>query len=132
MVTDPIADMLTIIRNGYLARLKSVTIPASKLKVALAVLLEKEGYISSHKVDVRILKVTLKYVSVANSLTKVPAVKGISRISKPGLRIYKDSNHIPRVMGGIGTIIVSTNKGLLSGKESRKQALGGEVICSIW
>ena len=132
MITDPIADMLTIIRNGYLARLKNVTIPNSKAKVALAEVLKNESYISSYKVDDRSLKVTLKYVTAPDSLTKIPAISGIARVSKPGLRVYRDSNNIPRVMGNLGTVIVSTNKGLMTGKAARKAQVGGEVICKVW
>lgn len=132
MVTDPIADMLTIVRNGYLARLKSVEIPVSKVKVALAEVLEKEGYIASFKSDDKKIKVTLKYVIAPNSLAKVPAVTGIARVSKPGLRVYRDSNHIPRVMGKLGTVILSTNQGLMTGRDARKQQVGGEVVCKVW
>ncbi len=132
MVTDPIADMLTSIRNGYLARMKNVEVPLSKAKVALATVLDKEGYITSFKEDEKVLKLTLKYVTAPNSLTKVPALTGIARISRPGLRTYKDSTHIPRIMGGLGMVVLSTSKGLLTGQEAKKQKLGGEVICKVW
>jgi len=132
MVTDPIADMLTIIRNGYMARLKTVLIPGSKLKMALAEILKNEAYIASYKTDENSIKVTLKYVTPPNSLAKLPAVTGIDRVSKPGLRIYRDTAHIPRVMGKIGTVILTTSKGLMTGREARKAQVGGEIICKIW
>ena len=132
MVTDPIADMLTIIRNGYLARLKTVSVTPSKVKAALADILKSEGYISSYKLDEKAIKVTLKYVTPPNSLAKLPAITGIDRVSKPGLRVYKDSTRIPRVMGKLGTVILTTSKGLMTGREARKAQIGGEVICKIW
>ena len=132
MVTDPIADMLTIIRNGYLARLKKVRIPASQFKIALARILLQEGYISSFAEEDGVLVVTLKYVFAPHSLSKLPVMTGIVRVSKPGLRVYCDSRHIPRVMGSLGTVILSTSKGLLTGRDARKQRVGGEVICKVW
>lgn len=132
MITDPIADMLTIIRNGYLARLKQVRIPSSKLKVSLAEVLKSQEYISDFSVEDRILIVKLRYVTAPGSLAKVPCLTGVQRISRPSLRVYKDSTKIPRVFGGLGTVIVSTSKGLMSGKDAKKQNLGGELICKIW
>ena len=132
MITDSIADMLTIIRNGYLAGVKSVKIPASKMKTALAEVLKREEYVSNFKVEERWITVTLRYVSMPNSLAKVPAMSGIDRISKPSLRKYSGSQELPRVMGGLGTYILTTSKGLMTSQEARKQKLGGEVICKIW
>lgn len=134
MVTDPIADMLTIIRNAYRARLKRADITNSLFKVSLAEILKVQGYISDYKLseDNRTLTVTLRYVSVPNSLVKQPVLSGISRLSKPGLRVYRDSTHMPRVLGGLGTVVVSTSKGLMSAKDARKQGIGGELVCKVW
>jgi small subunit ribosomal protein S8 len=133
MISDPIGDMLTSIRNGYAARLKTVKVPTSKLKTALAQVLKGEGYVVDFSaVDDRTLEVKLRYVSVPNSLSKQPVLTGISRISKPGLRVYKDSGRMPRILGGLGTVIVSTSKGLMTAKEAKKQNVGGEVVCKVW
>ncbi len=132
MITDPIADMLTIVRNGYLARLKQVRIPTSKLKVALAEVLKSQEYIADFSTEERYLTVKLRYVTAPGSLAKVPALSGIQRLSRPSLRVYKDSTKIPRVMGGLGTIIVSTSKGLMTGQDAKKQNIGGELICKVW
>ncbi len=132
MITDPIADMLTIIRNGYLARLKQVRIPTSKLKVALAEVLKAQDYVSDYSVEERTLTVKLRYVTAPGSLAKVPALTGIQRLSRPSLRVYRDSTKMPRVLGGLGMVVVSTSKGLMTGKDAKKQNIGGELICKIW
>jgi small subunit ribosomal protein S8 len=132
MITDPIADMLTIIRNGYLARLKQVKIPTSKVKVALAEVLKSQDWISDYSTEERTLTVKLRYVTAPGSLAKVPAMTGIQRLSRPSLRLYKDSTKIPRVLGGLGMIILSTSKGLMTGRDAKKQNIGGELICKIW
>lgn len=129
-VTDPISDFLTRIRNASKAKKVRVEIPASKMKIGLAEILKKSGYIYDFKVEEdnkqNMITVLLKYTN------GTPAISGLKKISKPGLRIYKNSTEIPRVLNGLGTVIMSTSKGLLTDKEARKQAAGGEVICYVW
>ena len=129
-VTDPIADFLTRIRNASRAQKVRVKIPASIMKVGLAEILKKSGYIYDFKVDEddkqNEITVLLKYAD-GN-----PAIHGLKRISKPGLRIYAKSDELPRVLNGLGTAVISTSNGLLTEKEARKQTTGGEVICYIW
>ena len=130
-VTDPIADMLTRIRNGLQARHPAVEMPTSKLKVAIAEVLKDEGYIKGYSVGgdgvVKTLKIELRYVG-----KNEPVVSGIKRISKPGLRVYAASGEIPRVFGGLGIAIVSTSRGVMSGAQARKMGVGGEVLCHVW
>ncbi len=129
-VTDPISDFLTRIRNASRAQKIRVEIPASIMKVKLADILKKCGYIYDFKVDEdnkqNVITILLKYDD-GN-----PAITGLQRISKPGLRIYAKSNHLPRVLNGLGTAVISTSKGLLTDKEARKQTTGGEVVCYVW
>jgi len=130
-MNDPIADMLTIIRNGYRASKAEVYIPFSRLKKTLAAKLVSLGYLGSveeSKADSGrvILKIGLKYEQGK------PEVQGIKRVSKPGLRVYRSTKEIPYVLGGIGSAIISTNVGLLSDREARKKRVGGEIICEIW
>ena len=131
VINDPIADMLTRIRNGLIARHDAVTIPASNMKKAIAKILLDEGYIKSvDYIDDGLqgeIKVTLKYVSGKESV-----IKGLKRISKPGLRVYAKSDEIPKVLGGLGIAIVSTSKGVMTDKEARQQGIGGEVLAYIW
>jgi small subunit ribosomal protein S8 len=130
MVTDPIADMLTRIRNAIMARHDNVVIPLSKAKVALAKILKDEGFITDYVImkgeTHRYLKVTLKYVD-SQSL-----IMGLERVSKPGLRLYVKRGEIPRVYGGMGIAIVSTSKGIMVGKEAWRRNLGGELLCYVW
>lgn len=130
-MTDPIADMLTRIRNGIQARHERVELPASKLKVEIARILKGEGFISNYKVvedgGRRVLRVYLKYASSGE-----PVIHGIERISRPGRRVYRNKGEIPRVLGGLGLAIVSTSKGVLSGAEANKNGIGGEVLCQVW
>ena len=132
MSSDPIADMLTRIRNANTAKHDTVDIPASKMKLAIADILLKEGYIKAVDVieegNFKTIKVTLKYG--ANKNEKI--LTGLKRISKPGLRVYASKDELPRVLGGLGTAIISTNKGVLTDKEARKQNVGGEVIAFVW
>lgn len=134
MITDSVANMITIVRNGYLAKLKKVTIPLAKLNVALAEVLKKEGFISDYstKAEENELILSLRYVAAPNSLTKEAAVIGIERVSKPSLRVYKGSGTLPKVRGGLGIIIVSTNQGLMTAKEARQKNVGGELLCKVW
>ena len=131
VINDPIADMLTRIRNGLIARHDSVTMPASNTKKAIAKILLDEGYIKSvDYVDDGLqgqIKIALKYVQGKESV-----IKGLKRISKPGLRVYARSNEIPKVLGGLGIAIVSTSKGVMTDKEARNAGVGGEVLAYIW
>lgn len=131
MMTDPIADMLTRIRNANNARHTSVDIPASNIKKEIARILLEEGYIKNLDVieDEKqgMLKIELKY---AESGQRV--ITGLKRISKPGLRVYVKCDDVPKVLGGLGTAIISTSKGIITDKEARKEGVGGEVICYIW
>lgn len=131
MMTDPIADMLTRIRNGNNARHTSVKIPASNIKIEIAQILLDEGFIRRFEAieddKQGILKIDLKY-----GLNNEKVISGIKRISKPGLRVYVKSDEIPRVLGGLGIAILSTSKGILTNKNARNEGVGGEVICYIW
>ncbi len=130
-ISDPVADMLTRIRNGIQARHTQVEMPSSRLKVGIAKILKDEGYIKDYEVtkDVPqpVLRVALKYTTERQSV-----VSTIKRLSKPGLRRYTKRDGIPVVLGGMGLIIMSTPKGLMSGKEAYKRNLGGELICEVW
>ncbi|GBD87158.1 30S ribosomal protein S8 [bacterium BMS3Abin03] len=129
-VTDPIADFLTRIRNASRAKKLRVDIPASKMKTGLADILKRKGFIYDYKIaedsKQNVITVVLKYTD------GTPAISGMKRISKPGLRIYKKSTELPRVLNGLGTAVISTSKGLLTDKEARQQSSGGEVVCYIW
>jgi small subunit ribosomal protein S8 len=132
-MTDPIADMLTRIRNANIAFHDDVVMPASKLKEAVAKILEQEGYIAGFSLEDRPgrpgnqLRVRLKYTS-----DRQRVITGIKRASKPGLREYRQANEVPRVLGGMGIAIISTNQGLLTDREARKRNVGGEVLCTVW
>jgi small subunit ribosomal protein S8 len=131
MMMDPIADMLTRIRNGVHARKRRVDIPASRVKRAIAELLVEEGYLRSVKFldegPQGMLRVQLKYLE-----DRQPVIEGIERVSRPGLRIYVDKGSIPKVIGGFGTSVLSTSKGILTGHQARQSGVGGELICKIW
>jgi small subunit ribosomal protein S8 len=133
MLTDPIADMLTRIRNANTAMHDEVRMPASKQKVALATILEKEGYITgfdvapSTKGPGEVLTISMKY-----SHDRRRTISGLRRISTPGLRIYRKSDAVPRVLGGLGVAVLSTSQGLLTDREARKRKVGGEVLCYVW
>jgi small subunit ribosomal protein S8 len=130
-VTDPIADMLTRIRNASAARHKELTLPSSRMKHEIARILTEEGFIESFETqpdpvqDRLVLR--LKYVE-----GRTPVVAGLKRISKPGLRVYARKTEIPRVLGGLGLAILSTSHGVMTGSDARKQNLGGEVLCYVW
>ncbi len=130
-MTDPIADMLTRIRNGIQSRHDRVDVPASKLKVEIARILKSEGFISNYKVVEDklqpLLRIYLKYSEEGE-----PVIHGIERVSRPGRRVYRNKQEIPRVLGGLGLAIVSTSKGVLSGAEAAKTGVGGEVLCQVW
>ena len=131
MMTDPIADMLTRIRNAVNARHETTLIPSSKMKVSMAKILKEEGFIKDYEV-VRGQPQRMLKIHVAYRDRKQPVITGIRRISKPGLRVYTASGQMPRVHGGIGIAIVSTSKGLLTGHQAWRQKTGGEVICYVW
>ena len=131
-MSDPIADMLTRIRNANTAKHDTVDVPASKMKIAIADILVDEGYIAKFdRVEdgsFKTLHITLKYGVDKNE----KVISGIKRISKPGLRVYANTEDIPRVLGGLGIAILSTNKGVVTDKEARKLGVGGEVLCFVW
>jgi|TARA_B100000073_G_C23701417_1_gene560498 small subunit ribosomal protein S8 len=130
MIVDPISDMLTRIRNAVSRKHKHVLIPSSKFKVEIAKILQSEGFINSFEI-IKIsnfdnIKIDLKYDS-----RKISVIKKIKRISKPGLRVYVNKNEIPRISGGLGTSIISTSKGVMTGNKAREIGVGGEILCSI-
>ncbi len=131
MVTDPIADMLTRIRNALIARHDFTDMPASRLKLALAEVLKREGYVKDFELKSagshRNLRVHLAYAG-----GREPVIVGLQRVSKPGLRVYAERREIPRVYGGLGIAILSTPEGVMTGKEARRRGVGGEVLCYVW
>jgi small subunit ribosomal protein S8 len=132
-MTDPIADMLTRIRNGNVAFHDEVIMPSSKVKEALAKILEREGYIEGFSVEVlddkpgKKLTIMMKYSS-----DRERTISGLKRVSKPGLRVYTKSTDVPRVLGGMGIAILSTNQGLMTDREARQRRVGGEILCHVW
>jgi small subunit ribosomal protein S8 len=129
-VTDPIADMLTRIRNAIMAHHDAVIIPASWEKISIAKILKEEGFITDYEIlkgkPQRVLKIRLKYVN------NQPALLGLERVSKPGLRVYVGKGEIPRVYGGLGIAILSTSKGIMVGQKAWRHGLGGELLCYVW
>ncbi|HEU65692.1 MAG TPA: 30S ribosomal protein S8 [Chloroflexi bacterium] len=129
-VTDPIADMLTRMRNAIMAGHESVLVPSSKLKLSIVKILKEEGFIDRYKVlkgkPQPMIKIQLKYTG------DQPAILGLERVSKPGLRVYVEKREIPRVYGGLGIAILSTSRGVMTGQEAWRQHLGGEVLCYVW
>ena len=131
-MTDPVADMLSRIRNGIQAHHDRVEIPASKLKVEIARILKSEGFIRNYAlVDKDKIQATLR-VDLKYSADGEPVIQGIERISRPGRRVYRNTKEIPSVLGGLGLAIVSTSKGVLAGHEAAKNGIGGEVLCQVW
>jgi small subunit ribosomal protein S8 len=130
-MTDPIADMLTRIRNGSTARHSVVEVPSSRMKVEIARLMAEQGYIAGYEVKQGehgpVIEVELKY-----GKNRERVISGIKRVSKPGRRVYANKESLPKVLGGLGTAIISTSRGLITSAEARKLGLGGEVICFIW
>jgi small subunit ribosomal protein S8 len=130
-VSDPIADMLTRIRNAIMARHDNVLVPASKTKLAIARILKEEGFITDYEVSrnktFRVIKIILKYMD-----DNKPAIAGLKRVSKPGLRVYVQKREIPRVYGGLGIAIVSTSTGVKTGQQAWRQGAGGELLCYVW
>ena len=133
MMTDPIADMLTRIRNGNVAMRDEVMMPASKQKSALAEVLKREGFISDYSIAQddqgpgKLLKISMKYGE-----DRQRTISGIKRISTPGLRVYRGATEVPRVLGGLGVAVLSTSHGLMTDREARKRNVGGEVMCFVW
>ena len=133
MLTDPIADMLTRIRNANTAMHDEVSMPSSKQKVALAQVLEKEGYIAGFSVAPStkgpgdVLTLALKYTPDRHR-----TISGLRRVSKPGLRVYRNATNVPRVLGGLGVAVLSTSQGLMTDREARKRNVGGEILCYVW
>ncbi len=130
-MTDPVADMLTRIRNANTAGHASVDIPQSKIKVAIADILVKEGYIKSYELIEGEYQGTIR-VAMKYGPDKARVISGIKRISKPGLRVYAKKDEVPKVLGGLGIAIISTSSGLITDKEARKAGVGGEVVCYVW
>ena len=130
-MTDPIADLLTRIRNALLARHATVAIPASRMKLAIVKILRQEGYIDDFELDETtghgLIAVRLKYVSGGRK-----AITGLERVSRPGRRIYRGKDEIPNVLDGLGITILSTSKGVMTGRSCREQGVGGEVLCNVW
>ncbi|MCK5286604.1 MAG: 30S ribosomal protein S8 [Thermodesulfovibrionia bacterium] len=131
MMTDPIADMLTRIRNANMIRAEKVDIPASKLKLEITKILKEKGFIKGYKVfkDKKqgVLRISLKYASDGERV-----ITGLKKITKPGRRVYADKNHIPTAMGGFGIVLISTSRGIVTDDSCRQQGIGGEILCSIW
>ena len=131
-MSDPIADMLTRIRNANTAKHDTDDVPASKMKLAIADILLNEGYIAKYDIvedgNFKTIRIALKYGVDKNE----KVISGLKRISKPGLRVYASSEELPRVLGGLGTAIISTNQGVITDKEARKLQIGGEVLCFVW
>ena len=128
-MTDPIADMLTRIRNAQKARLDEVAIPLSKMKAEIARVMKEFGYVSAVEVDeaARTMTISLRYTAEGE-----PVIRGLRRYSRPGLRRYSAASDIPMVLGGLGHSIISTSKGVMAGRQARKLNLGGEILCTIW
>jgi small subunit ribosomal protein S8 len=131
MISDPIADMLTRVRNALKARFQKVDVPASKLKTEIARILKDEGYILNYKIvdenNHKAIRVYLKYTAANQSV-----ISHIERISRPGCRVYVGSTEIPKVLGGLGVNILTTPKGVMTGKSARKEGVGGELLCQVW
>jgi small subunit ribosomal protein S8 len=135
-ITDPIADMLTRVRNASAARHLEVTMPASNLKVAIAQILKDEGFIMDFNSDqdgtIRTLRIQLKYIGSSSGGSKKAVISGLKRVSKPGLRIYAKKTEIPKVMNGLGIAILSTPKGVMSGRQAWRAGVGGEILAYVW
>ncbi|MEE1038201.1 MAG: 30S ribosomal protein S8 [Eubacterium sp.] len=131
-MNDPIADMLTRIRNANTAKHDTVDVPVSKIKLAIADILVKEGYVTKYEIvedgNFKNIRITLKYGATKNE----KIISGLKRVSKPGLRVYKGKDELPRVLGGLGVAIISTNQGVITDKEARKLHVGGEVLAYVW
>jgi small subunit ribosomal protein S8 len=131
MMTDPIADMLTRIRNANMAKLEKVDVPASKMKIEITKILKDKGFIKSFKVmrdrKQGVIRITMKYLEGYEEV-----ITGLKRVSKPGLRVYVDRTEVPKVMGGYGIVILSTSRGIMTDEVCRSQGIGGEVLFNVW
>lgn len=132
MVTDPIADYLTRVRNAIMAGHRVVEIPASNLKKEITKILHDKGYVLSYKFDDSTVQGTIKIALKYNAVTKIPAIKNLKRVSKPGLRTYRGATELPRVLNGLGVAILSTSQGVMTDKEARTKNVGGEVLCYVY
>jgi small subunit ribosomal protein S8 len=132
MISDPIADMLTRVRNASSANHDEVVIPASRMKLGIAELLVEEGYILSVEVEGEVPQQTLRLRLKPRERSMVRALQGLRRISRPGLRVYARKSEIPRVLGGLGIAIISTSRGLMTGQRAQREGLGGEVVAYVW
>lgn len=130
-MSDPIADMLTRIRNGVSAKHDNVLMPSSKIKVAIAGVLKEEGFIRDFSTEVEGARTMLK-IELSYTGRKEPVLSGIKRVSKPGLRVYVQKREIPRVLGGLGVAILSTPEGVMTGQHARQRSVGGEILCYVW
>jgi len=131
MLTDPIADMLTRVRNAIHARHPKVDVPASKLKTEIARILKEEGYIQNYKVAEEGIKKTIK-IYLKYSPNNSPVISEIKRISRPGCRVYVGQKEIPRVLGGLGINILTTPRGVMTGRDAHRERVGGEILCRVW
>ena len=131
-MTDPMADMLTRIRNGVQARHESVEVPASKMKLEIAKILKEEGYITSYSVEGETVSEKMIHIVLKYGPNKEKVITGIKRISKPGLRVYAKGDSVPRVLNGLGIAIISTSQGLMTDRDARKNHAGGEVVAYVW
>jgi small subunit ribosomal protein S8 len=133
MMTDPVADMLTRIRNANVAMSDEVRMPSSKLKVSLADILQREGYIEGYSViDETTRPGSTLIVQMKYSPERARVISGLKRVSKPGLRMYTKSTEVPRVLGGLGVAVLSTSRGLMTDRDARKARVGGEILCFVW
>jgi|TARA_B110000116_G_C16747427_1_gene541638 small subunit ribosomal protein S8 len=131
-ISDPIADMLTRIRNGVMARHRTINIPSSRMKIAISEILKREGFINDFAILDDIDDRKIISLDIAYSESKEPVIMGLRRVSKPGLRVYVQKGEIPRVFGGLGISMLSTSKGLMTGKEAKREGVGGELLCHVW
>lgn len=133
-MSDPVADMLTRVRNAMMRQHKTVSMPSSKVKLAIAKVLKDEGYVKDYQVisqdSFPVLRITLKYVGEKKD--RRPVITGLQRVSKPGRRVYVGKTEIPWVLSGMGISIITTSKGVMTGQDARRQGVGGEVLCKVW
>ena len=132
MITDSIGNFLTSIRNGIMAEHKVICVPSSSIKKEITKVLLDQGYILNYKVEKKGTKESIKIALKYNSVTKIPAIRSIDRISTPGLRKYSSADNLPRVLNGLGIAVISTSRGIMTDKKARKENLGGEIICQVY
>jgi small subunit ribosomal protein S8 len=132
MMTDPVADFLTRIRNAQMVKHKTLTCPSSKMKARIAEILKNEGYIEDFKVEINAEKRAFLTLTLRYDDRDAPVIEGIGRVSKPGLRKYSSADDLPRVRGGLGMAIISTSRGIMTDAQARKERVGGEVVCTVY